>query len=137
MKTEHKRAIYTTLLLTLLISGCQNAEVSKEQLAASNTESIASQDPTFIGILQHPQDYVGKDVSVQGVFAGWSGSCHGQPPKTRSDWMLESGNTCLYVSGKSPKGTSARPPAKGIGKKIIVSGKVVLDAQQRPYIEVE
>ena len=137
MKKEHTRAIYTTLFLTLLISGCQNAEVSKEQLSASNTEQITPKDPIFIGILSHPEDYVGKDVTVQGLYAGWSGSCLGQPPRTRSDWMLESGNACLYVSGKSPQGTSAQPPAKGIGKRITVNGRVFIDADNKPYIEVK
>lgn len=137
MKTRLNVMFGSTLLVALFVSGCQNAEVTKEQLPESSTEKVDTSRPTIAGILKYPRQYAGKSVTLQGRFSGWEGSCSTPPPKTRSDWMLESGNSCLYVSGKTPKGTSARPPAKGIGKMITVTGRIVLDAQKNPYIEVE
>ena len=137
MKTRLNATLCSALLLALFVSGCQNAEVTKEQLQESSREKIDTSRPTIDGILKYPRQYAGKSVTVQGRFSGWEGRCTTLPPKTRSDWMLESKNSCLYVSGKTPKGTSARPPAKGIGKMIIVTGRIVLDAENRPYIEVK
>lgn len=137
MKTGSTVALCSTLLAVLFVSGCQNAEVTKEQLRQSSIEKVDTSQPTIDGIVKYPRQYAGKSVTLQGRFSGWEGRCTTPPPKTRSDWMLESGDNCLYVSGKTPKGTSARPPAKGIGKMITVSGRIVLDAQENPYIEVE
>ncbi len=128
------KIIFVVLLISLIAEGCQNSTPQDTPPEATATEM---KQVTLSVILQHPQDFLSQDVTIEGIFTGWSGRCHGAPPKTRSDWMLEQKNHCIYVSGPMPKGTSAQPPEKGIGKVVHVHGVVLLDLEKRPYIEVK
>ena len=122
---------YTLLFLSLMVTGCHNSAPQVVPPVATVTEM---KQVSLSAILQHPQEFLSQNVTVEGVFTGWSGKCHGAPPRTRSDWMLEQKDHCIYVSGAMPKGTSAQPPEKGIGKIVYIQGVVLIDMQNRPYI---
>jgi len=85
-------------------------------------------------IVKDPANWVGKNIKVAGVFSGWKGKCVGGPPVLRSDWMIESGAACMYVSGRLPTELSAIPPTRGFSEPVIVEGEVVIDKSGRAYI---
>ncbi|MBI4773875.1 MAG: hypothetical protein HY788_06795 [Deltaproteobacteria bacterium] len=76
-----------------------------------------------------------RTVTIEGRFMGWSGSCKTAPPETRSDWMVDIDKGCLYVSGPVPEGYSTVPGSASLGKTISVTGRVLLDKEQRPYVK--
>jgi len=115
-------------LITPLLIGCQ--------VAPTPDEIIENQNITITDILNNPDTYIGKHIHINGAFYGWSGKCMGMPPKTKSDWMLQSDNACIYVVGPVPQGMSARLPARGIGKTIEVTGTVLIDDEHKPYIDL-
>ncbi len=125
------------LLIMQLMLGCQASSGMKEEGAVSENINNESEKMNIAKIINDARKYEGTMVTLSGLFAGWSGKCLGSPPKTRSDWMLESDGVCIYVSGPFPTGTSARPPAKGIGLNVKVSGTVFIDENSKPYIEIE
>jgi len=126
--------LYVVLLISLFTAGCQNSTPQDTAPAAALSEM---RQVTLSAILQHPQKFLSQNVTLEGVFAGWSGGCRGVPPKTRSDWMFKQKDYCIYVSGSMPKGTSAQPPEKGIGKVVHIQGIVQIDVHNRPYIELK
>lgn len=85
-------------------------------------------------VVSEPGRWQGKIVQVAGKFSGWQGKCEGMPPATRSDWTLEDGSSCIYVSGGLPPGFSPQPPGEGYGKTLVVRGVVRLDTDGRAYI---
>jgi hypothetical protein len=100
-------------------------------------QAVVTDAPDSIArIVRLPKEYSARTVTVSGVFAGWNGACRGPVPATRSDWMVEDGGVCLYVTGAMPKGFSAAPPKRGIGEKISVTGKVELTQDGRPYLRI-
>lgn len=77
----------------------------------------------------------GTTVIVRGAYIGWSGRCTGGPPVTRSDWMLEDADRCLYVSGPLPPGIAA--PAEdttALGRPLRVEGTMAITPDGRPYL---
>lgn len=77
-----------------------------------------------------------KIVAVRGKYMGWQGSCISPPPETRSDWMLEYGKECIYVSGPIPLGIERPPNSKDLGREIDVRGKVLFNGSGTPYIKI-
>jgi hypothetical protein len=59
--------------------------------------------------LLRSQDWNGKTVTVSGTCLGYRVPpvAVGNPPRTRSDWQLESGGVAIYVTGPLPPGCSA------------------------------
>lgn len=68
-------------------------------------------------------DRLGQKIELSGRFAGYSGSCQGEPPVSRSDWMLETSEGCVFVNGATPVGMSAESPPKQ-AQDILVIGVV-------------
>jgi hypothetical protein len=54
--------------------------------------------------------YKDRHVSVSGQYGGWSHACPVSKGKTRSDWVLFDGSSCLFVSGAMPKGLNHLKP---------------------------
>jgi hypothetical protein len=115
------------LLLTCgsALSACQSLPLVPESSA-----SIA-------GIVEQPAHYLGRTVTLDATFAGWQGNCRGAVPATRSDWMIEDGDACLYVTGPMPNGFSAAAPKRGIGEKIHVSGTIENTQDGRAYLRIQ
>jgi hypothetical protein len=110
------------------LSACQ----SLPQAPAAITDGPA----TIAGIVQQPAQYLGRQVTLNATFAGWQGNCRGPVPATRSDWMLEDGGACLYVTGPMPDGFSAAAPKQGIGGKVTVTGAIELTQDGRAYLHL-
>lgn len=101
------------------------------------TPATVSDGPTTITrIVQQPAQYLGRKVTLNATFAGWQGSCRGPVPATRSDWMIEDGAACLYVTGPMPNGFSAAAPKHGIGEKIAVAGTIEQTQDGRAYLRL-
>lgn len=87
--------------------------------------------------------YNGKTVSVSGICLGYRVPpvAAGGPPRTRSDWQLESEGKAIYVTGPLPSGCSA---TAGSSSEITISARVQEDtlralgtnpARSRRYLE--
>jgi hypothetical protein len=137
MMTKKFIVLGAGLLTVQLLIGCQASTGVKEQGHTFEKNQYKNETMNITEIIENAKRLKGKSVVVSGLFSGWSGKCLGSPPKTRSDWMLESDNVCIYVSGPTPEGTSARPPAKGIGLTVEIEGTVFLDKNNKPYIETK
>ncbi len=126
---------FWTLLCWLLVA-CAATDQNISSPQATNTMQPNSL-PTVDAIVNEPANWAGKKTKVAGNFSGWQGKCTGRPPVSRSDWMLEGDTACMYVNGRLPPELSSIPPAKGIGKPIIVIGEVVIDRFGKAYIQSE
>ncbi|MDD4910768.1 MAG: hypothetical protein PHP57_00595 [Sideroxydans sp.] len=129
-------------LLAILITVCSSlVSCAASEKSSAPTPAAAPQQnsmqPTVNSIIEHPQQWIGEKVKVTGLFSGWQGKCKGMPPVSRSDWMLESDTSCIYVNGRLPQELSAIPPARGIGSTVIVVGKNLQDRAGKPYIQSE
>ena len=80
-----------------------------------------------------PTLYEGHTVTIEGVYQGWQ-SGYGNPPVTRSDWLVEDATGWLYVAGE-PAGDLN--PLDDIGLPITVTGQVELTEEGEPYLVAE
>lgn len=96
---------------------------------------------TIDRICAQPAIYVGRAVTLEGIFLGWGhGKFHFPPgaatisPKTRSDWLIGTGSDCAYVTGGHPAGVS---PANHVdsGCHIEITGIVALSDDGGVYFE--
>jgi len=138
----NRRFLALTLLLILFHFGCGHANTVSTEPRALNVEEVKTEQEAPIpvrieNVLAHPEEYVDRMVTIEGQFMGWSGSCKFAPPETRSDWMVDAGDGCLYVSGPVPEGYSTVPGSSSIGKTISVTGRVLLDGKERPYVKIQ
>jgi hypothetical protein len=115
------------LFLTPHLTACHI--IPEQQTQANLPASISA-------IVQQPRHFAGRSVILDASFTGWKGSCRGPVPATRSDWMIEDGEACLYVTGPLPVGFSAAAPEHGIGAKISVSGKIELTSDGRAFLRL-
>lgn len=98
--------------------GASSASPSTNGSGLTNTPGAAVQTAL--------QATVGSEVTLSGLYLGWSGPCKGQPP-SRSAWQIAdeaaAGAPCLYVDGSSPRGVS---PLSNTGspRKVKVRGVV-------------
>lgn len=68
---------------------------------------------------------VGREVRVTGRCLGYGGrGADGPPPRTRSDWLLGSGERAVYVVGAFPPGCT---PMGGGADRVTVRGRVAAD----------
>ena len=82
-------------------------------------------------VLNDPAKFRASELTLEGMFRGWKASCASSAMITRSDWVIEDGTGCIYVSGSAPSGLS---PAKPDNVRIVVSGKVVTGPKGKPAI---
>lgn len=128
--------IFFWALLGGLLVAC--AATGENHPPPQATDTTQPNSPLTVDtVVKAPANWAGKKVKVTGNFSGWQGKCTGRPPVSRSDWMIESDTACMYVNGRLPPELSSIPPAKVIGKPIIVFGKVVIDGFGKPYIQSE
>lgn len=130
------RLIFFWAMLCWLLVACAATGRNLSPSQATDTTQPNSL-LTVDAVAKEPANWAGKKVKVTGNFSGWQGKCTGRPPVSRSDWMIENDTACLYVNGRLPPELSSIPPAKGIGKPIVVIGEVVIDGFGKAYIQSE
>jgi hypothetical protein len=118
------------LLICSAVNGAQasGAHAPSKEVAGKETNFTIKQ------ILDDTRSFEGKDITVQGISKGWSGTCAASAMLTRSDWILEDDTGCIYVTGRMPTGSAAIQPQ---GERIVVQGKVVLGSAGKPIIRAE
>ncbi|MDW7990884.1 MAG: hypothetical protein RMK65_01830 [Anaerolineae bacterium] len=132
-----KRAFFLLLALTLLLSACAPA-AKTEPTATPPTESV-----TPIGdILSRPEEYVGKEVIVEGYDRGWDlllevGSF---PPRTRSDRVIADPTGAIFYTLERPDVMEKLPlpPAWDIGSETVLRlrGRVERTDSGQPYLVI-
>jgi hypothetical protein len=131
------RLISSVALLGWFLTACASTGQSTPLQQAVETTQPNLQSLTVDTVAKESANWAGKKVKVIGNFSGWQGKCTGRPPVSRSDWMIESNTACVYVNGRLPSELSSIPPARGLGKPIIVIGEVVIDGFGKAYIQSE
>ena len=89
--------------------------------------------PNIGDIMTQPAAYEGMIVTIDGKYQGWKGGVGGEPPVSRSDWLVEDATGCIYVNGKIPQ----LDPVEDIGTPVEVKGMVRVTDEGVPYIEAE
>ena len=113
-------------LLPLWLAGCSTTAVSQPAAAVQTVDELAK---------QADQQFVGQTVQISGRFGGWQGRCQGGPPVSRSDWMLEGEQACLYVNGRLPAGLQQPPHKSDRGTPVTLRARLQRDRDQRLYLE--
>ena len=100
-----------------------------------------SPTPARIGdIIAAPGAFVDRGVIVKGEYRGWRPSpfapaTKGGPPVSRSDWVLQDDTGEVYCTvEKEIQPPFPLLPAAGVGRRIIVTGRVALSAGAQPYL---
>jgi len=83
-------------------------------------------------VLENPGAYAGKTIAAEGVFLGWSGRCPRSAPVARSDWILEDGTGCIYVTGRIPAGVSAVKPKR---ERLLVTGTINMTKDGKAFFQ--
>jgi hypothetical protein len=57
-------------------------------------------------ILDAPREFDGRTFEIVGYYRGWNvfGEARGNPPVTRSDWVIADDTGAIYVTGAAPQG---------------------------------
>ena len=113
-------------LLPLWLAACSSTAVSQPAAAAQTVDELAK---------QAEQQFVGQIVQISGRFGGWQGRCQGGPPVSRSDWMLEGEQACLYVNGRLPAGLQQPPHKSDRGTPVTLRARLQRDRDKRLYLE--
>jgi hypothetical protein len=85
-------------------------------------------DLTIAMIAAEPARYIGRVVTLPGVFLGWqAGECRfpaniASRPRTRSDWLIRTGADCLYVTAGKPPGLDPTNPDH-IGRRVVLESR--------------
>ena len=114
-----KFILLAAFVVVLLVTACQQAVPLPPSSAGL----------TIGDIKENPAAYEGKVVNVEGKYQGWD-SGFGNPPVTRSDWVLQDATGWLYVTGK-PSGLD---PLGDIGHPIKVEGVVKITGDGELYL---
>jgi hypothetical protein len=91
-------------------------------------------------VLESPQEFQGKEVTVVGYYRGWDllGEANAPPPVTRSDWVMADATGAVYVSAASAA-PAHLPFGPGSGndlwRVLRLSGVVRFTAAGQPYLE--
>lgn len=89
-------------------------------------------------ILQQPQDFIGKTITLIGYYRGWDllQEALGPSPVTRSDWVLRDRCGAIYVLARDGMNLGLNPGDKSSTVKVVmVKGIVRMAANGQPYIE--
>lgn len=94
---------------------------------------------TVADLCEDPARYVGRIVELEGVFQGWRISgCRLLPSAsqtiTRSDWLIRTGEDCIYVTGGKPDGLDPINTSH-IGRWIKLKAKVMQTHDRKVYLE--
>jgi hypothetical protein len=129
---DKRKAAYrlTGALILLLCAGCALQAGTPVRASAGNVADVPG--TALQAIVEQPAVFAGKNISAEGVFLGWSGTCPGSAAVTRSDWILEDRTGCIYVTGRIPAGVSAAKPKR---ERLLVTGTVKTAKCGRPFLQ--
>lgn len=86
-------------------------------------------------IIDHPEMYTDKFVSVYGHYSGWK-NAPGSPPVSRSDWVLcDDKNRAIYCTGIIPQDTETGAP-ETFWRPLSILARVKI-SNGVPYLEVK
>jgi len=110
-------------------AGCASRGAERDPSAGAHggatAESTAVVPATIRDALTSPL-LAGRTVRVTGFCSGYPADVvPGAPPLTRSDWILEDGDSAIYVSGAYPPGCS---PTARSEKPVTIDAIVVEDS---------
>ena len=136
---RHARFLLTLVLFALTLLACVSAPTTSPSTSgrASHPPLPAKDDAevqTIREILDDPSGFAGKGVVLRGEFRGWKASCPLSAMVKRSDWILEDGTGCLYVTGLAPEGVSPWAPH---GEALLVVGTVTTTRTGKPVLEAD
>jgi len=89
---------------------------------------------TIREILNRPKSFKDKEIVLEGAFQGWAGKCAGSSMLTRSDWILDDGTGCIYVTGRIPAGVS---PSEPKGERMVLSGRIKTGKKGKPFFDAK
>jgi len=112
----------------LVAAGCRPLALEKKW------DRSRSRDLTIEAIYQEPYRYEGRVVELSGWFKGWKGGCRSGPPVSRSDWMIEDGTGCLYVSGPLPR--PGLDPVDPEDERLSLTGVIKIGPLGLPYLQL-
>lgn len=121
------------LLACSSVNGAASSKPMEEAKAPAAQIDQKAGAVTIRQVLENAGRMSDRQVELTGAFRGWKG-CPASAMITRSDWVLEDGSGCIYVSGAMPEGVS---PEKAQGERIRLKGRVLVDAKGKPTIKVE
>jgi hypothetical protein len=128
---------YSTVLIVVFIlvfsaSCVQVNSEAKTQIKNSQGSAGLSGAVSVGRILSNGSTYLNTPVFLTATFMGWKGKCKGAPPVSRSDWMVDDGTGCIYVTGKLPMGQNAMTP-----KEVVISIRGVVKRGQNGTVYIE
>ncbi len=99
--------------------------------------SVALMPVTIKEAVSRSRELLGKKVLIKGTYRGWKPdrkdpNCKPGPPVTRSDWAVRDKTGCIYVTGPVKL-----DPAKDVGAKITVVGRLQKTSKGQFYIKLE
>jgi len=104
-------------------------------LASAGTTSAEELITPIAEIIDNPEAYSGKFVSVNGHYSGWK-NAPGSPPVSRSDWVLcDEGNRAIYCTGTIPQDPETGAP-ETFWRPLSILATVKI-ANGMPYLEVK
>ncbi len=119
----------------LLACSTDNGAGSSKPMAEAKAPALQLDQKAGAATIKQVMENAGRmndqEVELTGTFRGWKG-CPASAMITRSDWVLEDGSGCIYVSGAMPEGVS---PEKAQGEHVRIKGRVLVDAKGKPTIK--
>jgi hypothetical protein len=147
---------FPNILFLILISlcGCSgfpwkgtiqpvSTEVQPSLIPPNQTGCLGNQadfSNLIMDILQKPQYYSGKQVTLTGFFRGWDllGEVKASTPVTRSDWVIRDRCGAIYVQVRDGLPLGLNAGTKGDTVKVIrINGFVRVTGGGQAYIEPE
>ena len=89
-------------------------------------------------ILQYPQEYIGKTVTLTGYYRGWDllKEAQGTSPVTRNDWVLRDRCGAIYILARGGMELGLNPGEKSNTIQVVrLRGTVRITTHGQPYIE--
>lgn len=100
---------------------------------------VKEEDLMIAEICAESERYVGQVVTLRGRFQGWQAAeCQfpegaANQPRTRSDWLIRTGDDCVYVTGGMPKDFDSVKP-ENVGRRIELEAEVMQGEDGRVYL---
>lgn len=113
----------------------RNPQGLREELKASASFTVRAKGRTvrIRDLFASPNRWIGQVVTLEGRNEGWNPApncpiCAGEPPLTRSDWVLRDDTGCIYVS-------RVYAPTHTRGQMITVEGVARRNSKGQIYLE--
>jgi hypothetical protein len=129
--TRRVAKIALTWLAALLLGACGPQDTPE---APSKDEDLMIAE-----ICAESERYVGRVVTLQGLFQDWQvAGClfpdgAANHPRTRTDWLIRTADDCIYVAGGMPEDLDPMNP-ENLGCRIELEAEVMQDEDGQVYL---